>query len=133
MREGYAWNAQDHGLGPSVAVRLVCSGCGRTVGEIWGDGDGGPVELSGADSRGGVRYLRPLAEDRGRAEAADERVRFYCDDRCGIRYAIPRDDLAALVGLATGPGVYRVHLPVRGRHDGRAPTLARRAAARRRT
>jgi hypothetical protein len=125
MRENHACPP----FGP--LVQLVCSGCGRIVGELEADARGGPVRINGADTRGGVRYVRPERSRHRHCPAPDDRVRFYCDDRCGIRYAVPRGALDALVRrIGRDPGPHEVRLPVRGPRNGRAPRLERRSASR---
>lgn len=90
-----------------TTVTLLCGGCGRTLGRLVGDDAGRLHTVEGADTRGGVRYLRPVPTvpcgARRRAPVAPDAPRFYCDDRCGTRYAVPRAELAALFADAVAP------------------------------
>jgi hypothetical protein len=123
-----------------LVVELLCSGCDRIVGELHANEVGGLGRIDGANTRGAIRYLSPSGPP-SRAPrhsstpggSDEDLVRFYCDDRCGIRYAIPRARLEAAFGRIDAhsrgaPTVARIRLPVRGRRDGRAPKLQRRAA-----
>jgi hypothetical protein len=94
---------------------LLCSGCDRRLGELYPAPDGGLGRIERVNRRAGP---------------PDDPVRFGCSDRCGIRYAVPRRALDALVRRIGVGRAARVRLPVRGRRNGRAPTLERRAAAR---
>jgi len=93
------------GTAPAVAtVTLLCGGCGRTLGYLVGDDAGRLHTVEGADVRGGVRYLRPAPTvpcgARRRGPVVPDAPRFYCDDRCGMRYAVPHAELAALFTAA---------------------------------
>ncbi|ODU05262.1 MAG: hypothetical protein ABS81_08085 [Pseudonocardia sp. SCN 72-86] len=147
---------------PGVIVQLLCRGCDRMLGEAVADSAGNLAQIDGADTRGDIRYLHPTTRRRphrstttrddttsddttsgdttsGDTTSGDttsghtDCVRFYCDDRCGMRYAVPLAGLSALVRTvaarartSTSLTVQSVRLPVRGRRNGRAPRLDRR-------
>ncbi|MFB9740550.1 hypothetical protein ACFFOU_05470 [Pseudonocardia sulfidoxydans] len=111
-------------------MTLLCGGCGRTLGHLVGDATGRLHTVEGADTRGGVRYLRPAPTvpcgGRPRGPAAPDAPRFYCADRCGMRYALPRAELAALFAQAVTVAVGDPAADLPGAGDERWVRLAAR-------
>src|SRR4051794_39656867 len=112
-----------------TVVRLRCSACGRVLADLRCDAGGEVTKIVAANSRSRVRSL-PLpgnGPSRPAGGEVHEGLRFYCHDRCGVRYSLTREQLDAAIRNvldraprdgSDAPAVRDVVLPVRGPRGG---------------